>query len=142
MVFDTTQPNEDFDQCARTKLGPAFSFFDRLRMGRIGSRRMMIQSYSEGFWPLKNNFEDILYGNIELRPSGIILYGINSSKRMGWIVPYHELIVFDSDWFSIHAQGLVIKFEKNRNYNENKSFIRMMMDKRLKWLSQFEMPDN
>ena len=76
MVFDTTQPNEDFDQCARTKLGPAFSFFDRLRMGRIGSQRMMIQSHSEGFWPLKNNFEDILYGNIELRPSGIILYGI------------------------------------------------------------------
>lgn len=142
MVFDTTQPNEDFDQCAQSKLGPAYSLFDRLSMGRIGSRRMMIQSYSEGFWPLKNKFQDILYGNIELRPNGIILYATNGGKRMGWIVPYHELIIFDSDWFSIHAQGLVIKFEKNRNYNENKSFIRMMMDKRLEWLSQFEMPHN
>jgi hypothetical protein len=102
----------------------------------------MIQSYSEGFWPLKNKFQDILYGNIELRPNGIILYATNGSKRMGWVIPYHELIIFDSDWFSIHAQGLVIKFEKNRNYNENKSFIRMMMDKRLEWLSQFEMPHN
>ena len=142
MVFDTTQPNEDFDQCAQTKLGTAYGLFDRLSMGRIGSRRMMIHSYSEGFWPLKNKFQDILYGNIELRPNGIILYATNGGKRMGWIIPYHELIIFDSDWFSIHAQGLVIKFEKNRNYNENKSFIRMMMDKRLEWLSQFEMPYN
>jgi len=142
MVFDTTQPNEDFDQCAQTKLGSAYGLFDRLSMGRIGSRRMMIQSYSEGFWPLKNKFQDILYGNIELRPNGIILYATNGSKRMGWVIPYHELIIFDSDWFSIHAQGLVIKYEKNRNYNENKSFIRMMMDKRLEWLSQFEMPHN
>jgi hypothetical protein len=142
MVFDTTQPNEDFDQCAQTKLGPAYGLFKRLSMGRIGSRRMMIQSYSERFWPLKNKFQDILYGNIELRPNGIILYATNGGKRMGWIIPYHELIIFDSDWFSIHAQGLVIKFEKNRNYNENKSFIRMMMDKRLEWLSQFEMPHN
>ncbi|NBT88053.1 MAG: hypothetical protein EBT51_07070 [Flavobacteriaceae bacterium] len=142
MVFDTTQPNEDFDQCAQTKLGPAYGLFDRLSIGRIGSRRMMIHSYSEGFWPLKNKFQDILYGNMELRPNGIILYATNGGKRMGWIIPYHELIIFDSDWFSIHAQGLVIKFEKNRNYNENKSFIRMMMDKRLEWLSQFEMPHN
>lgn len=140
MVFDSTHPNEDFDQCALTKLGPAYGLIDRIRMGRIGSRRMMIHSYSEGFWPLKNKFQDILYANIELRPNGIVVYAVNGGKRMGWVVAYHELIIFDSDHFSIHAQGLVIKFEKNRNYTENKSFIRMMMQKRLEYLSHYEMP--
>lgn len=142
MVFDTTHPNEDFDQYANKTLGPAFGLIERLKLGRIGSRRMMIQAYSEGFTLLKNNLQDIRYGNIELRPSGIIVYATNGGKRMGWVIPYHELIIFDSDFFSIHAQGLVIKFEKNRNYAENKSFIRMMMQKRLDWLSQFEIPHN
>lgn len=140
MVFDTTHPNEDFDQYANEKLGRAFTLIERLKLGRIGSRRMIIKSFSSGFWPLKNSLQDLLYGNIEIRPNGIIVYGTNGGKRMGWIVPYHELIIFDSESFSIHAQGLVIKFEKNRNYTENKSFIRSMMQKRLDWLSQFEIP--
>lgn len=140
MVFDTTHTNEDFDQYTRTKLGPAFGLIERLKMGRIGSRRMMISGYSEGFELLKNNLQDLLYGNIELRPQGIIVYATNGGKRMGWVIAYHELIIFDSDYFSIHAQGLVIKFEKNRNYHENKSFIRLMMQERLNWLSQYDMP--
>ncbi len=140
MVFDTTHPNEDFDQLAKSALGPAFGLVDRFKLGRIGSGRMIIHSYSSGFYPLKNSLQDLLYGNIELRPKGIIVYGINGGKRMAWVIPYQELIIFDSDHFSIHAQGLVIKFLKNRNYDENKVFIRMMMQKRLQWLSQFEMP--
>lgn len=140
MVFDTTHPNEDFEFFANSNIGPAFSLIERLKMGRIGSRRMMIQGYSEGFWPLKNNLQDLLYGNIELRPNGIIVYAVNGSKRMGWVVGYHELIIFDSDHFSIHAQGLVIKFEKNRNYSENKSFIRLMMQERLAYLGRYELP--
>jgi hypothetical protein len=140
MVFDTTHPNEDFVLFANSNVGPAFSLIERLKLGRIGSRRMMIQGYSEGFELLKNNLQDLLYGNIELRPQGIIVYATNGGKRMGWVIAYHELIIFDSDYFSIHAHGLVIKFEKNRNYNENKSFIRMMMQQRLNWLSQYDLP--
>lgn len=140
MVFDTTHPNEDFERYTNTNIGPAFSLIERLKMGRIGSRRMVIQSYSAEFWPLKSKFQDLLYGNIELRPQGIIVYAVNGGKRMGWIIPYRELIIFDSDCFSLHAQGLVIKFEKNRYYKENKSFIRMMMSQRLNWFNQYEMP--
>ncbi len=140
MIFEITHPCEDFDQFANEKLGRAFSVIDRLKMGRIGSRRMIIKSFSSGFWPLKNNLQDILYGNNELRPDGIILYGTNGGKRMGWVIPYRELIIFDSDDFSVHAQGLVIKFKKNRNYSENKTFIRIMMQKRLEYFGQFEMP--
>ncbi len=142
MVYDTTHPNEDFDQCVTATLGASFGLIERIKMGRIGSRRMMIVGFSEAFWPLSNNLEDLLYGNIELRPKGIILYGTNGGKRMAWIIPYHKLTVYDSEWLSIHAEGAVIKFKKNRNYKENKGFIELMMQKRSDYLSQFNAPFN
>ena len=140
MVFNTTHTNEDYDQHVLKTVGPGYSLIERLKMGRIGSKRMIINDISKGFWPFRNQNEDLRYGNIELRQNGIIVHLAIGRLRIGWVIPYRELFVFDSETFSLHGHGLFLKFEKGRHYHENKSFIRKMMNERLRCLEQYTLP--
>jgi hypothetical protein len=43
------------------------------------------------------------------------------------IIPYYKLVIFNSETFSIHADGSNIKIIKDKHYLNNKNFISKMM---------------
>ena len=47
-------------------------------------------------------------------------------ERFSWVIPYYRLNIYNSQFFSIHADGSFIQFEKNKNYKENKKFLDRM----------------
>ena len=72
-------------------------------------------------------FSEIDYGNIELRPKGIIVHYTKKLESFSWVIPYYRLAFYNSQSFSIHANGNFIQFLKNKNYKTNKKFIEKMI---------------
>lgn len=128
MVFDTTYKNEDYNEQSVLLVGKSFSFLERIKQGGIGSSRLIIESLSPKLDLGKLKFAETDYGNIELRPKGIIVHYTRKLERFSWIIPYYRLVIYNSQFFSIHANGKFIQFSKNKNYIANKKFINKMID--------------
>ena len=126
MVFDTTYRNKDYDQQSTSLVGKPFSFIEKIKQGGIGSGRLIINSKSSKLDLGKLKFEEIDYGNIELRPKGIVVHYTRGLERFSWVIPYYRLVIYNSQFFSIHANGNFIQFLKNKNYRDNKKFIDKM----------------
>ncbi|MCO4822508.1 MAG: hypothetical protein KC469_10600 [Flavobacteriaceae bacterium] len=127
MIFNTTYKNQEFNEESEVLVGKRFTIFERLQLGGIGSSRLVIENTSEKLRLGKLKFSELDYGNIELRPKGIIIHYTRKLERFAWIIPYYRLVVYNSQFFSIHANGNFIQFLKNKNYMENKKFINRMI---------------
>jgi hypothetical protein len=127
MVFDTTYKNEDYDIESAALVGKPFGLLERIKQGGIGSGRFMIQEISAKLNLGKLKFSEIDYGNIELRPQGIIVHYTQKNERFAWVVPYYRLVIYSTEVFTIHADGNFIQFLKNKNFRENTRFVEKMM---------------
>jgi hypothetical protein len=127
MIFNTTYKNEDYDIESAALIGKPFSLMQRIKQGGIGSSRFVIQKISSNLNLSKLKFSEIDYANIELRPKGIIIHFTKKLERFSWIIPYYRLVIYNTQSYSIHANGNFIQFFKNKNYYENKKFIDKMV---------------
>jgi len=109
-------------------LGLPFSFYQSLKMGGIGSKRMIIEETSQNIVDYTNKISDVNYANIELRPEGIIVLLNKGLNNYNWVIPFRQLVIYKTDRLSIHAQGKYICFKNNMLYKENKKFIAKMID--------------
>jgi hypothetical protein len=135
MLFDTSYTSKDYIKESTNMVGNAFSFFERLKMGGIGSSRLIIEELSPKLQPKNMESFAINYANIELRPKGIILHFTNKLDRYSWIIPHYRLVVYSTQTFSIHSNGNFIQFRKNKNYRDNKKFIDRMVNLKNKFLN-------
>ncbi len=135
MIFKTTYKNKDFISFSNQLLGTPFSFLNKLKMNGVGSGRMMIAELSEKLKPKQKQFSEIDYGNIEMRPNGIIVHYSNRLELYSWCIPYYKLVIYNSSFYSIHSEGNFIKFTKNKNYLENKKFISKMVNYKNEYLN-------
>ena len=127
MIFNTTYNNQNYDDESAILVGKKFSFFERIKLGGIGSGRLVIKKTSPKLNIGKLKFSEIDYANIELRPKGVIIHYTRKLERFSWVIPYYRLVIYNTEFFSIHANGNFIQFLKNKNYNENKKFINRMV---------------
>ena len=134
MLFNTSYKNTEYITESANLVGPAFSLVEKLKIGGIGSSRLVIDELSTKLQPKNMQPIDINYANIELRPKGVIIHFTNKLDRYSWIVPYFRLVTYSNDVFSIHANGNFIKFKKNKNYKNNKKFIAKMTDLKIRHL--------
>lgn len=126
MIFNTTHNNQDYDTISTELVGAKFGILDRIKLGGIGSGRLIIEKVSAKLNLGKISFSEIDYGNIELRPTGIIVHYTKKLERFSWVIPYYRLVIYNAHFFSIHANGSNIQFLKNKNYKECKKFIDKM----------------
>lgn len=134
MIFNTTHKNEEYDIESTALVGRPFNLLERIKKGGIGSGRLVIHKISPKLNLGKLKFSETDYANIELRPRGVIVHYTRKLERFSWIIPYYRLVVYNSQSFSIHANGSFIQFQKNRNYKENKKFIEKMIQRKIDFL--------
>ena len=142
MIFDTTLQNKDNEILMTDIVGRRFSFFESIKMNGIGSKRMMIESVSPSMDRLMNTVSDINYANIELRKNGIIVHINKGLKTYSWVIPFHQLHTYQSDGFSIHANGSHVRFMNNKLLKENKMFLSKMMNLKAKSQEKFNFQFN
>lgn len=134
MIYNTTYNNPDYTEVSNSLLGKPYPLIKKIQLGGIGSGRMIIAQLSEGLRPKQLQFSELDYGNIELRPAGILVHFTNRQVRFSWCVPYYKLHIYNSSYFSIHAEGNFISFRKNKHFIDNKKFIDKMIDAKNEYL--------
>ena len=128
MIHDTTYTNKEVSVFFNDLLGKPYSIIKSLKLGGVGSKRMMISQVSPGFSSIMNTVSDINYGNIELREKGILVHINKGLKNFSWAIPFYQLHIYNTDTFSIHTQGNIVKFTKNKLFRENKKFLGKLVD--------------
>ena len=128
MIHDKTYTNKEVSVFFNDLLGKPYSIIKSLKLGGVGSKRMMISQVSPGFSSIMNTVSDINYGNIELREKGILVHINKGLKNFSWAIPFYQLHIYNTETFSIHAQGNFVKFTKNKLLRENKKFLGKLVD--------------
>ncbi len=128
MILETTLQEKETLQLINTNVGSPYSFWQRIKMGGIGSKRMMVEKASPHFDTYLSMTEDLTYANIELRPKGILVHFNKRLRQFIWLIPYTDLQIVIQPEFRIEAQDVFLQFEANRYLNENKVFIENIIE--------------
>ena len=116
------------------------SILKRIKMGRMGSMKMRVLHLSD---QLNLEFEGNnahKFASIELRPKGIIVHLQKGIYRTAWLIPFYQLSIFKTDFWTIHGQGLKVQLydEKWRN----KDFIKKLQNKLSEYQALNQFPLN
>ncbi|RAJ17074.1 hypothetical protein LY08_00853 [Olleya aquimaris] len=137
MLLNTTHTSKENKNLITDLVGKPFSFLQSVRMKGVGSKRMIIDEVSPNMASILNTIDDINYGNIELRPRGIIIHIIKGLKNFAWVIPYYQLVIYKVNGTSIHSNGKFIHFRNNKTFKENKSFFDKLLNEKVKYDEQF-----
>ena len=140
MVLNTTYFNRDHKQMLEEFVGKPYSFWESLKRGGIGSKRMIVKQLSPNLNFITNVISDLNYANIELRKKGVLIRINKGLKNFTWAIPFYQLVFYKTDFTSIHAQGRFIHFENSKTFNENKRFFQGLMREKLKFDQQYILP--
>ncbi|MBL86362.1 MAG: hypothetical protein CMO82_06860 [Winogradskyella sp.] len=141
MLIDTTNYNSEHKQIIADFVGSPFSLVQKLKLKGVGSKRMIVDEVSPNLQQVLNIVSDINYGNIELRPKGILIHITKGLKNFTWIIPYYHLVIYKINGSSIHAQGKFVHFRANKTFKENKKFFDKLIDQKTKYDMLYKMPD-
>ena len=128
-LYNITYKNKETEKEINAEMGKPFGLIEKLKLGGIGSRRMIIENFSEDIKNLTLKVSGIQYANIELRPNGIIVHINQGIYTHAWTIPYFRLSVFNGDFFTIHGGGSHIQFNKEKSWKENKEFLQKILKK-------------
>lgn len=140
MILNTTHFNKDHAKIINDLVGKSYSFWEAIKKGGIGSKRMIIQSVSPNMRQLMNEVADLNYANIERRPKGLLIRITKGLQNFTWIVPYYQLYLYKTDTTSIHAQGYFVKFVKNNMLKANDLFFKKIIEDKVEFDKQYELP--
>ena len=138
MIYNTTHTNKEATAIFNDLLGTPYSFIKAIKMGGVGSKRMIIEEVSPGFLKYMNTVADINYGNIELREGGILVHINKGLQNFSWAIPSYKLHIYKTNGFSIHAEGNFVRFKNNKLLKENKKFLDKIIDLKIESDKQYE----
>jgi hypothetical protein len=112
-------------------VGKAFSLVDRIKMGGIGSGKLVITQISKQIHNLLilDSYRNVC--SIEIRPKGIILNFRSILETYGLIVPFYKLKIYKgkSEEYSIYADDYFVKVEaKEKRIHQ---FMKKVLDYKL-----------
>ena len=140
MILNTTHSNPEHKQIIADIVGGPYSLVQKLKLGGIGSKRMIVDEVSPNMQSMMNTVSDVNYANIEIRPNGILVMINKGLKNFTWIIPYYQLVLYKTNGSSIHAQGRFVHFRNSKTFRENKKFFDKLLDEKVKYDMQYAMP--
>ncbi|TXE16040.1 hypothetical protein ES692_14065 [Psychroserpens burtonensis] len=133
MILDTTHNNKEHKNIITDLIGRPYTFMESIKMRGVGSKRMIIENVSPNLQQHLNTIADINYANIEMRPSGILIYINKGLKNYTWVIPFYQLVIYKTNGISIHAQGKFVHFKNNTMFKENKVYMDKLFDVKVKF---------
>ena len=134
-LYNITYKNKETEKEINAEMGKPFGLIEKLKLGGIGSRRMIIENFSEDIKNLALKVSGIQYAKIELRPNGIIVHINQGIYTHAWTITYFRLSVFNGDFFTIHGGGSHIQFNKEKSWKENKEFLQKIVKLKSEFVS-------
>ena len=128
MIYDSTYTDFEKDIETDKLIGKKYNLIKSIRLGGIGSKRLIIDDLGINFKKLVKHNNDIIYSNIELRNKGIIVYIADGQKRFTWVIPFYKLVIYKAPSFSIHSDGNFIRYSNKLNHKQNLEFFKKILD--------------
>lgn len=115
-----------------TVLGKPFPLMERLKMGGIGSPKLIVTGASVQIGNLMNMDNNRNVCNIEMRPQGIILGFRSRLNAYALIIPYYKLVIFkgNAETYTLHKDTYYISFQALPNEKSVHKFVKKMIDAR------------
>jgi hypothetical protein len=141
VILNTTYNNREHKEIINDLIGKPYSFLESIKMGGIGSKRMIIEEVSPNLDQYLNKVSSVNYANIEMRSHGIIIYVNKGLQNFTWIIPYYQLVFYKTNGASIHAQGMFIHFRENTTFKENSAFFKKLLNVKVRFDEQYNFQD-
>ena len=108
-------------------VGKPYTILKRLKIGGIGSSKLIINSADSIIENLLNLDNNLNYCNIEIRPKGIIIHFKSLLETYGLIVPFYKLKIFKgkANEYSIYIDNFFIKVNASKK-NEHDFFKKIL----------------
>ena len=108
-------------------VGKPYTILKRLKIGGIGSSKLVINSADSIIENLLNLDNNLNYCNIEIRPKGIIIHFKSLLETYGLIVPFYKLKIFKgkANEYSIYIDNFFIKVNASEK-NEHDFFKKIL----------------
>tara|TARA_B100000768_G_C11107403_1_gene301747 strand:- start:219 stop:644 length:426 start_codon:yes stop_codon:yes gene_type:complete len=126
-LYNISYKDKERDELIDAEMGTPYSLLSKIKLGGIGSRRLIIENMSVNMSHLKSKVADLQYGSIELRPQGIIVHVNLGLDVFAWTIPFYRLSIYNGDFFTIHGNGDYLQFNKEKSWAENNVFIKKML---------------
>lgn len=113
MILNVSYTNKEFTKKIDSELGKPFSLKERIKMGGIGSPKLMITETSVHIHNLLILDNNRNVCNIELRPNGILVGFRSLLESYALVIPYYKLSLYKgkADEYSIYRDDYFIKIE-------------------------------
>ncbi len=131
MIYNSTYSDIEKDIETNSLVGKKYNLIKSIRLGGVGSKRLIVDELGVNFKKLIRQKNDIIYSNIELRNKGIIVYIVDRQKRFTWVIPFYKLVIYKTPSFSIHSDGNYIRFSNKLNHKQNLAFFKKILDHKL-----------
>lgn len=135
VLVNTSYNDKKINQEIDTLVGAPFGFFERIKIGGVGSPQMRIRTASKEILSLLNKNTNRDIANIELRPKGIIVRFHSRLENYALVIPYFKLNLFkgEKDSSAVFCDQHKITFEI---YNKEVSnFIKRLLSEKAKQTS-------
>jgi len=108
-------------------VGKPYTILKRLKIGGIGSSKLIINSADSIIENLLNLDNNLNYCNVEIRPKGIIIHFKSLLETYGLIVPFYKLKIFEgrANEYSIYIDNFFIKVNASEQ-NEHDFFKKIL----------------
>ena len=128
MIYNSTYNDIEKEIGTNNLVGKKYNLIKSIRLGGIGSKRLIVDDLGVNFKKLIQQKTDLIYSNVELRDKGIIVYIEDGQKRFTWVIPFYRLVIYKSPTFSIHSDGNFIRYSNKLNHKENLLFFKKILD--------------
>lgn len=128
MIYNSTYNNIEKEIETNNLVGKKYNLIKSIRLGGIGSKRLIVEDLGVNFKKLIQQKTDLIYSNVELRDKGIIVYVVDGQKRFTWVIPFYKLVIYKSPTFSIHSDGNFIRYSNKLNHKQNLLFFKKILD--------------
>ena len=128
MIYNSTYNDIEKEIETNNLVGKKYNLIKSIRLGGIGSKRLIVEDLGVNFKKLIQQKTDLIYSNVELRDKGIIVYVIDGQKRFTWVIPFYKLVIYKTPTFSIHSDGNFISYSNKLNHKQNLLFFKKILD--------------
>ena len=113
-LYNLSYSDKETDKLINDEMGKPYSLIKKIKLKGMGSRRMIIEHFSDDMKHLTLKVSGIQYANIELRPKGLIVHINQGIYTYAWTVPFFRLSIYNGDYFTVHGNGNFIQFNKEK----------------------------
>lgn len=118
MVFDTTYTDKEITIEINKLAGRPYSLIQRLKLGGIGSHRIIIDQASDDLEKYINPGHSINHVNFELRPLALLAHLKRRTQTFCWVIPYINLEMTE-DYQMISDSVRRIALKEPLRYNQD-----------------------